>query len=506
MKPTGETFQLAVFSSAGEQLPAVELAEAMVLDNDEQMPAFQHKAEAATGQVTLPAADAAFAVAMPLLVEGFGYVWVYADNAGLGYQARQVAGRTLNFPLEAAASRVAAVGAAEERFRASGTRPSSAYRERMSKAQNLLDDARRSKGDDRKCVTLAMGSLAEGMHAGEMLVVEHGRARIAASPKRKGFLFGCNGFGYPDHGESYSELFGALLSFATLPFYRALTEKEEGQRDFSRAQKILEWTTRAGITTKGHPLVWFHRAGIPEWLAGRSYEQVAATHRDYILDAVGRFRDRIQIWDVINEAHDWANDFDYTAEQLAEMTGLACDVTREADPKAIRVVNSCCTWSEYVARGESYSRPIPHPGRSVFQYLRDLIAARVDFEVIGVQMYYPARDLFEIDRQLDRFCRLGKPVHITELGVSSSVEPAKGDPITDVHHRRFWHGRAWSEAEQADWIAAYYTICYSKPEIGAITWWDFCDPAFIPHAGLVDEKLRPKQGYHRLKGLIEGWK
>ncbi|UCC68894.1 MAG: endo-1,4-beta-xylanase, partial [Armatimonadota bacterium] len=123
----------------------------------------------------------------------------------------------------------------------------------------------------------------------------------------------------------------------------------------------------------------------------------------------------------------------------------------------------------------------------------------------GVQMYYPARDLFEIDRQLDRFCQFGKPVQITELGVSSSAEPVKHDPIVDIHFRRQWHGTPWSESEQADWIEAYYTMCYSKPEIQAITWWDFCDPAFVPHGGLVDENLRPKESYHRLKALIEGW-
>jgi GH35 family endo-1,4-beta-xylanase len=505
MRATGETFELAVFSSEGEPVPAVELSETMVLDNVEQMPAFQHKGEAATGRVTLPVPDAPFAVSLPLFVEGFGYVWVYADNRGLGYQPREVAGKTLSFPLEAAASRLAAVAAAEERFRAIGTRASSEYVGRMAKSRNLLADAQRSKGDEAACARLGMSSLAESLHAGEMLVVEHARSRIAASPKRKGFRFGCNGFAYPAQGEPYAELFGGLLNYATLPFYRAMTEREEGKRDFSRAEKILEWTTRDGIAVKGHPLVWFHRAGIPDWLAGHSYQQVAATHRDYVLDAVGRFRDRIHIWDVINEAHDWANDFDYTPEQLVEMTRLACDVTREADPQAIRIVNSCCTWSEYVARGQSYSRPIPGPGRTVLQYVRDVISAGVSFEVIGVQMYYPAHDLFEIDRQLDRFCQLGKPVHITELGVSSSVEPSERDPITDVHWRRFWHGRPWSESEQADWIEAYYTMCYSKPEIEAITWWDFSDPAFIPHGGLVDENLRPKDGFRRLKKLIETW-
>ncbi len=485
-------------------MPAAELSEAMVLDM-EYMPAFEHSPEATDGKVTLPAPDERFAVCLPLSVEGFGHVFVYADNGGAGYSAPEVRGQTLNFCLEAAESRAAAVSQAEARFREMGTQLSSEYEERMSRAETLLEDAQARRQDDVPCAKAAMASLCESLHAGEMLVVEHARSQIAVTPKRGRLLCGCNGFGYAELGEKYAQLFGEALNFATLPFYRARTEAEEGQRDFSRVEKILEWTTRDGIEVKGHPLVWFHRAGIPSWLKDRTYDQFQATHRDYILDAVGRFRDRVKIWDVINEAHDWANDLDYSQEQLVEMTRLACDVTREADPEATRIVNSCWTWSEYVATGRNYSRKIGRPARTVLRFLRDLIDAGVEFEGIGLQMYYPQRDLFEIDRQLDRFCEFGKQVHITELGVSSSIEPVKYDPIVDVHIKRYWHGNAWSEREQADWIEGYYTICRGKAAVKAITWWDFCDPAFIPHGGLVDEDLRPKEGYHRLQGLLASW-
>lgn len=38
-----------------------------------------------------------------------------------------------------------------------------------------------------------------------------------------------------------------------------------------------------------------------------------------------------------------------------------------------------------------------------------------------MQFYYPDQDMFEINRMLDRFGQLGKPIHITELGVSSAT-------------------------------------------------------------------------------------
>ena len=74
----------------------------------------------------------------------------------------------------------------------------------------------------------------------------------------------------------------------------------------------------------------------------------------------------------------------------------------------------------------------------------------------------------EIERHLERFLRLGKPVHITELGVSSANEPMPEGEVKNPN-RNVWHGAEWSETIQADWAEQFYTICYSKPEIEAIT-------------------------------------
>jgi hypothetical protein len=112
--------------------------------------------------------------------------------------------------------------------------------------------------------------------------------------------------------------------------------------------------------------------------------------------------------------------------------------------------------------------------------------------------------MLEIERQTERFFVFRKPVHITELGVSSSSEPSARSgsaPSPDV-----WHGTRWTEQIQADWVEQYYTICYSKPEIEAIIWWNFTDPALRANAGFITEDLRPKEAYHRLLKLVRTWR
>lgn len=283
MRQSGETFDLVVLSSAGEPVPAVELGSAMVVDL-ESIPPFEHKAGTADGKVTLPAPDGPFAISMLLAVGGFGHVYVRADNRGAGYQTSEVGGATLNFALEAAESRVTAVAEAESRFRRAGSSFSSDYGERMASAQVLLEDARAHRLDHAACAKSAMASLRESMHAGEMLVGEHARSRIASSPARPGFRFGCATLEYPRKGKRYAELFAGPFNFATLPFYRAGVEREEGVRDFRQIEHILDWTARDGLEAKGHPLVYFEHSGLPGWLREKSYDQAKTAHRDYILE------------------------------------------------------------------------------------------------------------------------------------------------------------------------------------------------------------------------------
>ncbi len=455
------------------------------------------------GMATIEVPAEKFEVMMVLPVRGFGQVYLYADNGGPLYSAAHVARGEFLLNYEFARSRAVFVRRYMRAAEAEGVSFSPEIERRLEDGEHALDRAAKAR-DTVERVRHSNNSLAETMWAGEMAALERARHRIARGGRRPGFLFGCNAFSYAK-SEEYARRYNALLNFATLPFYRAQTEREEGKPDYSRVEEILSKMAGTGILTKGHPLVWFHRAGVPAFLKDKSWGDLKRSCREYILGSVSRFRTRIHTWDVINEAHDWANDLGLDAEQLVEITRLASESAREGDPTAFRVVNSCCTWGEYAARRRSYSGPLGRAARTPFEYVRALDDAKVPYEAAGLQVYYPSRDMLEIERHLERFFRFGKPIHITELGVSSSGEPVPSGEVR-TPSRNVWHGAAWSEAIQADWVEQFYTICYSKPEIRAITWWDFADPSFIPHGGFLDKDLRPKAAYERLAKLIEGWR
>ena len=218
-----------------------------------------------------------------------------------------------------------------------------------------------------------------------------------------------------------------------------------------------------------------------------------------ILEITRHYGSRIPYYDVINEAHGvpWANALDYDREQFLDLTRLACNAVREGNRNLQRVVNGCCLWARQVALfGSQFQSP--------FQYVKACIQANIPFEVIGLQLYYSHQDMFEIDRMLDRFSSLGKPIHITEMSTSSETGVDENSQLGES--RGLWHA-PWSETVQADWVEAIYTLAYSKPTVEAVTWWDLSDTnTFWPFGGLLNEANQPKQAYYRLQRLQQAWR
>jgi len=495
---SGAARPLAVraFEPDGKPASAEHLKTLLLTDPSGQPYHVQPKVQA-DGTATIELPNGKFEMTMILPVRDFGRVYLYADNGGALYPPSSAGELLLNY--EFARSRAAFVRRYVKAAQVEGVASSSQLTERLNRGEAAL--ARASDAAEPAArAGHSNDSLADTLWAGEMAAVERARHRIGRNEPRPGFLFGCNAFRYA-RSDEYARLYRDLFNFATLPFYRATTEKVEGNVDYSAVDAILERMAGTGILTKGHPLVWFHRAGIPEFLKKKSWAEIKQSCRDYILRSVGRYRSRIHAWDVINEAHDWANELGFDQQQLLELSRLAAEVTRVADPTAFRVINACCTWGEYVAEGKSYFGPLHEPIRTPLEYYHALEAARISYEAIGLQLYNPVRDMLEIERLMERFFVFGKPVHITELGVPSTSAHAK-DRATE----KLWHGAEWTGKAQAGWVEQFYTICYSKPQVQAVTWWDFSDPAFTRDGGLVDEKFLPKEAYERLKRLIASWK
>ena len=459
------------------------------------------------GHVVFDAPDGPFRIAVPLRVPGFGHVFVYADKRGAGYTRATLANTgdlLLNY--EFAADRLSTVRALADACRKLGVVVPAATERRIVASSELLRKADSFRLDLPGCARASMESLRESLWAGEELVHERAKHRIARQAQRPGFLFGCNAFDFADGPNWYREQYSALFNYATIPYYRGMVEAQRGHLDYSRAEGIIKALQGTSILVKGHPLIFLVATDTPAWLKNLPFAETKALCLAHVRESIRRFRSRVHVWDVINEAHVQPDEGmeGFTCVQNVELTVAALEVAREMDPTCYRLVNNTGTWTDY------YMGRKPKPWQqSVYDYLTMMKRAGAQYEAIGLQYYHSGRDMLEFERNLETFSAFGKPVHLTELGIASSSEDVPGSEWWGGGvggARLVWHGEQFTESAQADWFEQLYTIAYSKPWVQAISTWDFADPAFIPHGGLVNKDGTPKESYHRLAELLAGWR
>ncbi len=493
--PAAPMLELQAWQFEGERVRTSQLERLYFLDlqeNPQRNPIRQIEAGCLRSQ---PPARLPCMIGLRLPVDGFGNVTLYADNQGRGYTGADF---PLNLNRAFAQTRLHRVQTAIAQWQQQGFTIPADTQLRLQQADVALQRGNQANELNEQLHGW-QESLVNSLWAGEEAAIARAQQRIEQQGRRADFLFGGNFFRYPSGGDIYNQRFRDIFNYATVPFYWRSFEAEPGQPDYARIDSMTEWLHQAGIVAKGHPLVWFHQAGLPDWIRDASFGEMQDKLRSRILEITQRYRGRIAAFDVINEANNvsWANELGYSLDQLMEMTDLACRTTNQGNADATRVINHCCLWAEEVATSAT-------PAISPYQYVQNCLSADIPFEVIGLQLYYPHQDMFEIDRMLDRFGQFGKPVHVTELGVASATDNDMNALIHKPGGR--WHA-PWSQTIQADWVEQFYTLCFSKPHIEAVSWWDLSDIGnFWPHGGLVDDEMQPKEAYQRLQQLLATWR
>ena len=324
------------------------------------------------------------------------------------------------------------------------------------------------------------------------------------------FLFGCGGFdavelagGKPDGTpldaaeaaatKDRLEKIFCFNNYATLPFYLARYEKEEGKTDEKRTRAAANWFAARQVRTKGHPLCW-HTSCAP-WLMEYSNKEILSRLIRRIERDVSAFRGLINTWDVINEAvimpvfDKYDNAITRVCRELGRVR-LVKEVfaaARRANPDAVLLINDFNTSVEYE------------------KLLAECLDAGVSIDAIGIQSHqhqgYWGRE--KLEDVLRRFSRFGLPLHFTEnTFISGDLMPSYIDDLND------WQVESWpstqegEERQQRD-IADFYSVLFSHPGVAAVTTWCAIDGRWLKApAGLLRADNSEKPAYHTLRSLI----
>ena len=193
----------------------------------------------------------------------------------------------------------------------------------------------------------------------------------------------------------------------------ALVHPQATRYDFVASDRYVEFGEKHGMFIVGHTLVWHNQT--PRWVFeddhGRPVDRETLLRRlrEHISTVVGRYKGRINSWDVVNEALNQ----DGTMRQSPwlkiigeEYLVQAFRFAHEADPAAELYYND-------------YDLELPAKRTGAVALMKRLQQNGVPIAGIGLQnhnrLQWPS--IVDEDATIDAFAQLGLKVNITELDV-----------------------------------------------------------------------------------------
>lgn len=300
---------------------------------------------------------------------------------------------------------------------------------------------------------------------------------LADVARERGVGLGAFPDGFDKGSAAFKDLLAREFTQITIPAYWCVVESTKGVLDFSQPDTLADFARSRGLLLRGHPLTY--QVCVPQWLeqATLTRSGMMALLKEHVQTIAARYRGRVRVWDVVNEAltYDGApnaksqmlwgtvpiDDNLFTRSIGPDYVEMAFRWAHEADPEARLYYN------EYGAEGSTAKAD------RLFDLVSGLLARGVPIHGVGFQAHTgytspPNEGAFATT--LQRFADLGLDVQITEadVDINGSVDrrrlPLPAEPELG---RRL--------ALQADIYASMMRVCLNQPRCVAFTTWGVTD-------------------------------
>lgn len=260
----------------------------------------------------------------------------------------------------------------------------------------------------------------------------------------------------------------------------AAIHPERDRFNWNASDPYVAFAEAHGMRVRGHTLCW-HAPFNPAWLeeSGFARDALIGVLSNHIATVVGRYRGRVAMWDVVNEAV--ADEAPHGLRPTIwsrtigpEYLDLAFRAAHAADPGATLVYN------DYGGEAEGGKADAIHA------LVAGMLERGVPVHAVGFQMHILDIDAESLARNLARFAQLGVAIHITELDVRLPL-PADAAAL----------------ARQADVYRKVLNVCLREPACRVVQTWGFTDayswiPKFFPGHGAAlpfDAEYQPKPAW-----------
>ncbi len=224
-------------------------------------------------------------------------------------------------------------------------------------------------------------------------------------------------------------------------------------------------------------------------------EELLDRMREHIHVVVGRYKGKVKVWDVVNEALSDSGPEVLRRSPWSVIVGKdfiakAFEFAHEADPDA-------------VLRYNDYGLENPEKRKKLITLIKALQAQKVPVHAIGSQAHCNVSMTFEVmDQALSEMKSLGLPIHITELDVNSAVAGQRGNNADIESNAAALQGGVVSDADRRlaeAYAGIFRAFLKHQKEIEVVTFWGINDAVSWRAQGkplLFDGKNLPKPAFH----------
>jgi endo-1,4-beta-xylanase len=298
--------------------------------------------------------------------------------------------------------------------------------------------------------------------------------RIKGALRRHKFLFGACPPETPQALDprcvaAWSSLFNYGVAQNALKW--AHVEGEKGLRNFKRADEMADLCAKHGIVLEYHFLTGYH----PDWLDELPDDEKACTQKEFALEAVERYKDKIRFFQVYNEDQ-------HTHISRAEVYFDQSEFFIELVKKYPRVkfgVSDCWSLNGLAPPPDADEMKQKYPGISY----------------IAIHGHKP-RGLWaspkEMYKNFDKYLDSGIKIHVSEFGIM------KG------HIEGGYREGEWTEQNKAEYFVQARVVAFSHPAVEAFNHWTMGpgEGTWAANA-LLNDDCTPKPAYRALENLIK---
>ncbi|MFO0876891.1 MAG: endo-1,4-beta-xylanase [Gemmataceae bacterium] len=271
----------------------------------------------------------------------------------------------------------------------------------------------------------------------------------------------------------------------------------EGRWNFERPDALVKWCGEKKLSVHGHTLVW--HAQTNNWFfEGGDKAVITKRMKDHITRLVGRYKGKVQSWDVVNEAiNDRGDGTTARTENLRnspwlkalgpQYLTLAFKYAHEADPDARLYYND-------------YNIEVGPKHESSMVLLRRLIKEGAPIHGVGIQGHWSTANVpyDAIDRAIRDYASLGLKVSITELDVT--IHGAAGGQFGPGRPPRTLTPPSVEDlkAQAAAYAKLFAIFIKHKDVIERVTFWGLNDRRtwrYGQHPLIFDSDNQPKPAY-----------